>query len=153
MDTFQNIPDPRTGKAERHYFGEVIFSALAAMICGTDGFDITLGQLLVDRNIDEITVVPKLLRSLDIKRATVYLDAIGSQKKIAQEIHFGSGHCLLVLKVNQGTFHDDFRALLFEAALSEPFLKMLIKITIPKRGCPEVGPFRDCIWRCHEKRS
>ena len=131
LEAFQNLPDPRTGKVERHYFGEVIFSALAAMICGMDGFDLTLGQLLVDRNIDEITAVPKLLRPLDIKGAIITLDAMTSQKKIAQGIHFGSGHCLLVLKVNQGTFHDD--VLLFnEAALSEPFLKTLIKITIPK---------------------
>ena len=97
-----------------------------------DGFDLTLGYLLVDQNIDEITVVPKLLRPLDIKGATFSFDAIGNQKKIAQEIHFGSGHCLLVLKVNQGASHDEFRALFLEAALSEPFLEMLIKITIPK---------------------
>lgn len=31
--------DPRTGRHPRHYFGEIIFIALAAMICGSEGFD------------------------------------------------------------------------------------------------------------------
>ncbi len=39
MEEFHNLSDPRIGKAKRHYFGEVIFIALAAMICGMEGFD------------------------------------------------------------------------------------------------------------------
>lgn len=38
MEAFQSLSDPRNGRAKRHYFGEVIFIALAAMICGMDDF-------------------------------------------------------------------------------------------------------------------
>ena len=39
MEAFANLNDPRNGKATRHYFGEILFLALAAMICGMEGFD------------------------------------------------------------------------------------------------------------------
>lgn len=39
MDAFNDLPDPRDGRAKRHYFGEVIFIALAAMVCGMDDFE------------------------------------------------------------------------------------------------------------------
>jgi len=38
MDAFENLSDPRGGRAKRHYFGEVLFIALAAMISGMDDF-------------------------------------------------------------------------------------------------------------------
>ena len=39
MEAFESLTDPRQGKAKRHYFGEVLFIPLAAMICGMEGFD------------------------------------------------------------------------------------------------------------------
>src|SRR6478609_3351496 len=39
MEAFQSLSDPRKGKAKRHYFGEVLFIALAAMVCGMEGFE------------------------------------------------------------------------------------------------------------------
>lgn len=39
FEDFEKLSDPRSGKHPRHYFGEVIFIALAAMICGSEGFD------------------------------------------------------------------------------------------------------------------
>lgn len=38
IDPFENVTDPRNGKAKRHYFGEILFTAQAAMICGMEGF-------------------------------------------------------------------------------------------------------------------
>jgi predicted transposase YbfD/YdcC len=203
MKAFESLTDPRNGKAKRHYFGEVLFIALAAMLSGMEGFDdferfaqlreewlrkhlkmphgtpsddtfrriftaldprkfvecfivhvravipslagdliaidgktirhsfddgdsensihlisawasgcgVTLGQLLVDGKSNEITAVPKLLRQLDVKGATVSLDAMGCQKKIAQEIHFAGADYLLALKGNHGTLHEEVVAL------------------------------------------
>jgi len=211
MEAFQSLTDPREGKAKRHYFGEVLFIALAAMTCGMEGFDdferfaklreawlrrflklphgppsddtfrriftaldpngfvecfiahvaairpdlagsliaidgktlrhsfdhcdpensihlisawadgcgLSLGQLLVDGKSNEITAVPKLLRQLDVKGATVSLDAMGCQKKIAQEIHFAGGDYLLALKANHGTLHGDVAALFADAEAME----------------------------------
>lgn len=199
MEAFANLNDPRNGKAKRHYFGEILFIALAAMICGMEGFDdferfgkgrkewlekhlklpngvpsddtfrrvftaldpksflecfiahvaslhpnladeliaidgktlrhsftegdpensvhiisawacgsgLSLGQLIVDGKSNEITAVPKLLRQIEVKGATVSLDAMGCQKKIAQEIHFAGGDYLLALKGNHGTLHGE----------------------------------------------
>jgi hypothetical protein len=203
MAAFQTLPDPRHGKAKRHYFGEVLFIALAAMVCGMEGFEdfqrfaklkeswlrgflklphgppsddtfrriftaldpkafvecfiahvraippdlaggliaidgktlrhsfdhgdpessrhlisawadgsgLTLGQLLVDGKTNEITAVPKLLRQLDVRGATVTLDAMGCQKKVAQEIHFAGAHYLLALKENHPILHGEVSAL------------------------------------------
>lgn len=203
MEAFETLADPRNGRSKRHYFGEVLFIALAAMTCGLEGFDdferfaklkenwlrkhlklpngtpsddtfrriftaldpkgfvecfiahvttlrpelageliaidgktvrhsfrdgdpdnsihlisawasgsgLSLGQLLVDGKSNEITAVPKLLRQIDVKGATVSLDAMGCQKKIAQEIHFAGADYLLALKGNHGTLHAEVMAL------------------------------------------
>jgi predicted transposase YbfD/YdcC len=39
MEAFENLTDPRGGRAKRHYFGEVLFIALAAMVSGMDDFE------------------------------------------------------------------------------------------------------------------
>jgi predicted transposase YbfD/YdcC len=39
FEHFEKLEDPRNGRNPRHYFGEIIFIALAAMICGSEGFD------------------------------------------------------------------------------------------------------------------
>jgi len=39
FEDFESLEDPRTGNNKRHYFGEIIFIALAAMIANSEGFD------------------------------------------------------------------------------------------------------------------
>lgn len=39
FEPFEELDDPRWGRHPRHYFGEIIFIALAAMICGSEGFE------------------------------------------------------------------------------------------------------------------
>lgn len=39
FEPFESLEDPRNGRHPRHYFGEIIFIALSAMICGSEGFD------------------------------------------------------------------------------------------------------------------
>jgi len=39
FEEFEHLEDPRKGKYPRHYFGEIIFISLSAMICGSEGFD------------------------------------------------------------------------------------------------------------------
>lgn len=36
LEVFETLPDPRSGPATRHYFGELIFIAIASMLCGMD---------------------------------------------------------------------------------------------------------------------
>ena len=39
MEAFETLTDPRNGRAKRHYFGEILFIALAAMVSGMDDFE------------------------------------------------------------------------------------------------------------------
>ena len=39
IKTFETLTDPRDGRAKRHYLGEIIFIALAAIICQCEGFE------------------------------------------------------------------------------------------------------------------
>lgn len=67
---------------------------------------LTLGQVAVDSKSNEITAIPLLLELLDLKEATVTIDAMGCQKEIAAQIVAGSGDYVLALKGNHEKLHD-----------------------------------------------
>ena len=46
---------------------------------------LTLGQVATHENSNEITAIPKLLKLLDIRGATITIDAMGCQEKIAEQ--------------------------------------------------------------------
>jgi predicted transposase YbfD/YdcC len=80
---------------------------------------LTLGQVATDAKSNEITAIPLLLALLDLKGATVTIDAMGCQKDIAQQIIDREGHYLLALKDNHPNLAqaaaDEFTAALVEA--------------------------------------
>ena len=39
ISTFNTLSDPRTGRNKQHYFGEILFIALASIICQCEGFE------------------------------------------------------------------------------------------------------------------
>jgi predicted transposase YbfD/YdcC len=61
---------------------------------------LTLGQVATDAKSNEITAIPLLLELLNVKGATVTIDAMGCQKEIAQKIVDREGDYLLALKDN-----------------------------------------------------
>jgi len=69
--------------------------------------NLVLGQVKVDDKSNEITAIPKLLSRLDIAGAVVTIEAMGCQKKIAQQIKQQGGDYVFSLKGNQGNLHDD----------------------------------------------
>jgi predicted transposase YbfD/YdcC len=71
---------------------------------------LSLGQVAVDLKSNEIPAIPELLKLLDLEGALVSIDAMGCQKKIAQEIVDGGGDYLLVVKDNQENLLEDLRA-------------------------------------------
>ncbi len=75
IKSFEILADPRNCRAKRHYFGEIIFIALTAMIANCYGFK----DMEVFAKSKEITAIPKLLKKLDLKGHTVSLDAMGCQ--------------------------------------------------------------------------
>ena len=72
---------------------------------------LVLGQVKVDEKSNEITAIPKLLKILAIQGCIVTIDAMGTQKEIAQEIIEQGGDYILSLKGNQGNIHQDVQQL------------------------------------------
>ena len=68
---------------------------------------LVLGQVEVDEKSNEITAIPKLLELLDVKDATITMDAMGCQKDIVKKIRAKDAHYLLALKLNQGDIYED----------------------------------------------
>lgn len=70
---------------------------------------LTLGQVAVEPDGNEITAIPKLLELLDVAGALVTIDAIGCQKAIAKQIVKAGGDYVLVVKENQDHLLDDIQ--------------------------------------------
>lgn len=68
---------------------------------------LVLGEEQVQSKSNEITAIPLLLDSLDLKGKTVTIDAIGCQKSIAELIRHKKGHYVLGLKRNHPTLYDE----------------------------------------------
>lgn len=79
--------------------------------------NLVLGQVKVNEKSNEITAIPKLLSRLDIAGAVITIDAMGCQKKIAEQIKQQGGDYVLSLKGNQGALHDDVKTF-FTSSLS-----------------------------------
>lgn len=74
-----------------------------------------LGQVKTDEKSNEITAIPELLKTLDIKGSIVTTDAMGCQREIAKQIVDQGGDYLFSLKGNQGNLQKETQ-LLFEDA-------------------------------------
>ena len=82
--------------------------------------NLCFGQIKVDEKSNEITAIPLLLDLLDIKGATITMDAMGCQFAIADKIVDLQADYVLALKGNQGEFHDDIK-LFLETHLTSQF--------------------------------
>jgi len=69
-------------------------------------FGLSLGQVACDEKSNEITAIPELLRLVDIKGAIITIDAMGTQKAIAEQIIDSKADYVLALKGNQQTLHQ-----------------------------------------------
>ena len=72
---------------------------------------LVLAQVATDEKSNEITAIPDLLGLLDLRGATVSIDAMGCQREISKHIIDGGGDYILGLKGNQGTLHKDVELL------------------------------------------
>ncbi|MGD1859340.1 MAG: ISAs1 family transposase [Leptolyngbyaceae cyanobacterium] len=72
---------------------------------------LVLGQLKVAEKSNEITAIPELLQVLDLHGCIVTIDAMGTQKAIAEQIIEAGGDYVLSLKGNQGHLHEDVEQL------------------------------------------
>lgn len=72
---------------------------------------LVLAQVSTDAKSNEITAIPQLLDLLDLRGATVTIDAAGCQTKIAGKIIAKNADYVLALKGNQGTLHNSAKEL------------------------------------------
>jgi hypothetical protein len=62
---------------------------------------VVLGQVATSDHSNEITAIPELLRLLDVRGATVTIDAMGCQKAIANQVIEQGADYVLAVKGNQ----------------------------------------------------
>ncbi len=72
-----------------------------------DGF--CLGQKAVEEKSNEITAIPELLDKIQIKGQIITIDAMGTQKAIAEKIHRKRADYVLALKGNQTGLYEDVK--------------------------------------------
>ena len=80
--------------------------ALHSVSVWASEYGLSLGQVACAEKSNEITAIPELLRLVDIKGAIITIDAMGTQKAIAEQIVEGGRDYVLALKGNQETLHQ-----------------------------------------------
>jgi predicted transposase YbfD/YdcC len=92
---------PIDGKTARgSYTDEGKTNALHIVSAWATDHGLTLGQVAVDSKSNEITAIPELLKSMDLRETIITLDALGTQKSIAKQIVDGKGDYTLAVKGN-----------------------------------------------------
>ena len=69
--------------------------------------ELVMGQLACDEKSNKITAIPKLLDMLEVSGCIITIDAMGTQKNIAEKIISKNADYILSLKDNQKTLFRD----------------------------------------------
>jgi predicted transposase YbfD/YdcC len=80
--------------------------ALHSVTVWASEYGLSLGQTACAEKSNEITAIPELLRLVDIKGGIITIDAMGTQKVIAEQVIAGGADYVLALKGNQETLHQ-----------------------------------------------
>src|SRR5881227_623682 len=75
--------------------------ALHSVSVWASEFGLSLGQVACAEKSNEITAIPELLRLVDIHGAIITIDAMGTQRAIAEQIIKNDADYVLALKGNQ----------------------------------------------------
>lgn len=95
------------GKTLRRTFDRAAgLAALHLVSAWATANGLTLGQVAVGAQSNEITAIPRLIELLDLEGCVVTIDAAGCQKDIAAQIVGKGGDYLLALKDNQPTLQE-----------------------------------------------
>lgn len=100
------------GKALRRSFDTSAEKSMIYMVSAwANTNNLVLGQLKVADKSNEITAIPKLLEVLDLAGCIVTIDAMGTQREIADQIvNDCKADYVLALKGNQETLRDEVEA-------------------------------------------
>lgn len=105
--------------------------------------ELVLGQLPVDVKTNEITVMPELIKLLDLENTVITADALNCQYEIANTIVEKKGNYVLALKGNKGTLYEDVVDYFDEKTIEQIIAKNeLYKKTIDKaHSCIETREY------------
>ena len=93
---------PIDGKTLRHSYDRTSGKAAVHMVNAWAVKNrLVLGQFPCESGLDEITIIPQLLRVLALKGCIVTVDAIGCHKSVAEQIIDQQGDYVLAVKANQ----------------------------------------------------
>src|SRR5689334_23743469 len=95
-------------------------------------YGLALGQEACAEKSNEITAIPELLKKIDVRGGVVTIDAMGTQKAIAEEIIRGKADYVLALKGNHESLHRAVIAHIDER--SEGDLEGAEELTTTDRG-------------------
>jgi predicted transposase YbfD/YdcC len=96
------------GKTLRHSFDTANGKPSIHMVSAwANKAGMVLGQIKTNEKSNEITAIPDLLSMLEINGCIITIDAMGTQKAIAEKIIDKGGDYVLALKGNQSTLRDD----------------------------------------------
>jgi predicted transposase YbfD/YdcC len=94
------------GKTLRRSYDTASEKAAIHMVSAwASGNGVVLGQVKTEEKSNEITAIPELLRTLELKGCIVTIDAMGCQKEIAAQIAEQGADYVLALKGNQGNMY------------------------------------------------
>jgi len=79
------------------------------IVSAVDDRGFCVGEVLTSEKSNEITAIPDLLNSLNIRGSIITTDAMGCQTAIAEIIRKRQADYLLALKGNQGTLFEDVK--------------------------------------------
>lgn len=117
------------GKAHRGSYDRASgLKALHMVSAWSSEHRLVLGQTKVSSKSNEITAIPALLEILDISGCIVTIDAMGTQKSIAEKIIAAGSDYILSLKDNHPTLHQQLKNW-FETAQSFGFKDVDVSIS------------------------
>ena len=117
------------GKTHRgSYDRESKLKALHTVSAWSSEHRLVLGQTKVNAKSNEVTAIPELLDILDISGCIITIDAMGTQKLIAEKIIAADADYILSLKENHPTLHQQVKNW-FETAQSIGFEGINVSIS------------------------
>jgi predicted transposase YbfD/YdcC len=93
--------------------------ALHSVSVWASEFGLSLGQVACADKSNEITAIPELLRLVDIKGTIITIDAMGTQKAIAEQVVDNGADYVFALKGNQETLHQEVMDYIDEQAKND----------------------------------
>src|SRR3954468_18071257 len=88
--------------ARRSHDAAKELGALHVVTAWAGEYGLALGQEVCAEKSNEITAIPELLKKIDVRGGVVTIDAMGTQRAIADQVVRGKADYVLALKGNQG---------------------------------------------------